>query len=50
MELKWFLMAMVAWAVLMLAGGAIDNYNRAQCRISGMQAGKTAVEIAEICK
>jgi len=50
MEFKW---AMIAMAVLfgsMFAGIGVEKYQVNQCRIASVQAGKSADDIAKICK
>lgn len=50
MELKWFV---TAWAAIMIAvalQAAVEKYQVNQCRISYAQSGRSAEDIAKICK
>lgn len=50
MEMKW---AMITLCVLfggMFTGIGVEKYQQNQCRIASVQAGKSADDIAKICK
>jgi len=49
-EIKWFLIAFVVFFLGLFASIAIEGHDKDQCRMVGIQAGKTADEIGKICK
>lgn len=50
MEFKWVMIAMIVLFGLMLVGVDVERYQVNQCRIASVQAGKSADDIAKICK
>lgn len=47
---KWYAIAMVAFVIAMFGGMAIDSYQKNQCRMTAVQAGKSAEDIEKICR
>lgn len=47
---KWYAVAMIAFVLAMFGSLAIESYQKQQCRIAAVQAGKTAEDIEKICK
>ena len=47
---KWGAIVIICFCITALIGGIIDNYYIQQCRIAGFAAGKTAEDIAHVCK
>jgi hypothetical protein len=50
MEVKWAVIVMVVLFGGMFAGLSVEKYQQNQCRIASVQAGKSADDIAKICK
>lgn len=50
MEMKWAMIAICVLFGSMFAGLGIEKYQQNQCRIASVQAGKSADDIAKICK
>ena len=50
MEVKWIMIAFTVIMLGMFTGIALEQYERSQCRIAAIQAGKNSTEIATICK
>lgn len=50
MEIKWIMITFTVIMLGMYTGMALEQYERSQCRIAAIQAGKNSTEIAEICK
>jgi len=50
MEFKWAMIAMTVLFGSMFAGMGVEKYQQNQCRIASVQAGKSADDIAKICK
>ncbi len=49
-EVKWFAIAVIVLFGSMFAGLSLEKYQVNQCRISSVQAGKSAEDIVKICK
>lgn len=47
---KWYFIAMGCFLVTMAGGMALDSYNKNQCRVVAVQAGKSAEDIEKICR
>jgi hypothetical protein len=47
---KWYAIAMVAFVTAMFGGMAFDSYQKNQCRVAAVQAGKSAEDIEKICR
>lgn len=50
MELKWIMIALMVMMTGMYIGMALEQYERNQCRITAITAGKNSSDIAAICK
>jgi hypothetical protein len=47
---KWYWIGMAAFLCIMGAGAAYSEHSKGQCRIEAMKVGKSAEDIAKICK
>lgn len=50
MEIKWIAIMVMVLMLGTYVGMALEQYERGQCRIAAIQAGKNSTEIATICK
>jgi hypothetical protein len=50
MEFKWLSITMAVIMLGSFGGMALEQYERNQCRIAAIHAGKNSTEIAGICK
>lgn len=47
---KYMAIALAVFFVCMFGGLALEGYQKSQCRVEAMKAGKSAEDIAKICK
>jgi len=47
---KWYYVIMVVFLVGLAGSVVVDTYMKGQCRETAIKAGKTADDIAKICK
>lgn len=47
---KWYYIAIGVFLAFMGAGLSVTEYQKGQCRVEAIKAGKSAEDIAKICK
>ena len=47
---RWYAIAMIAFVISMFSSLIIEAYMTGQCKIEALKAGKSAEDIAKICK
>lgn len=49
-DMKWFAIIMIFFIAIPLAGLALSDYHKGQCRIEAIRANMDAEKIAQVCK
>ena len=49
-EMKWFVILMIAFIAVPIAGFGLKDYQLGQCRIEAIRAGMDVEKIAQVCK
>ena len=47
---KWYWIGMSLFLIAMVGSGAYAEYQQGQCKVEAIKAGKSAEDIAKICK
>jgi hypothetical protein len=49
-DTKWFVILMIVFISLPMAGLALNEYQKSQCRIEAIRAGMDVEKIAQVCR
>ena len=49
-DMKWYAIVMIAIIGIPIAGLALNEYQKSQCRIEAIRANMDAEKIAQVCK
>jgi hypothetical protein len=49
-DMKWYAIVMIAIIGIPMAGLALNEYQKSQCRIEAIRAGMDVEKIAQVCK
>lgn len=49
-DMKWYAIVMIAIIGIPMAGMALNEYQKSQCRIEAIHAGMDVDKIAQVCK
>jgi hypothetical protein len=49
-DMKWYAIVMIVIIGTPMAGLALDQYQKSQCRIEAIRAGMDVEKIAQVCK